>query len=102
MLKYLQILICVGFFITIHNNTDRQLNCFLYWVDHPYQFNRPADLFGGEMDAGETFNISSERVPGTYLTHWVDRHSDWENSQLFIVRDDKGRITITPNEVNQE
>ena len=99
MKKYL-LLISVGFFITVLNNTDVSRNCFLYWVDHPYHYNEPVNIHGGEYDPGESFTLSQEYKPGIYKAQWTIPRSN-ETKTYFFVSHDRKKITLTPTGVGK-
>jgi hypothetical protein len=100
-IKHAVILALIGFFVTMYNNTDRDMLCYLYWIDHPYEYRQPINLFGGEMDAGERQDLSYEYRPGKYSVRWSDRNSNWGRTQLFKIDSEVKKVTITPSEVTK-
>ena len=99
-MKYLIILLCFGFFITVHNDQAVKLNCYLYWENHPFKFNSPANVFGGEMDPHESIDLLMEYSAGKYLMFWMDRANPvWQQAFTFSTTSDTKRVTLKPYKV---
>lgn len=101
MSKCLQILIC-AFFITVFNNTNHSANCFIYWVDHPFKYNFPVNVHGGEYDPGESFKLSAEYIPGIYKVRWTIPRGEDTKIYLFKTRATTESATLTPSGATQK
>ena len=98
MTKCLHIFISVFVFFIVHNDTNKQRNCFLYWVDHPYEFRQSINIHGGEYDAGESFRLSQEYNPGLYQVKWTLPRQGETFRYLFVAHEQE-EITLTPSGV---
>ena len=97
------LLLCIGFFFTIHNNTDKPLDCMLYWVNHPFKFNGAVNIYGGEHESGEKFEPFMEYYSGQYYVKWtVPRNKELKSVYGFIVTDNIKRVLITPEGATME
>jgi hypothetical protein len=84
-----------NFTITFENTHDKKLIYFFYWVDHPFESNRPANLATGELDVSKSRRLSSEYVNGKYVVVWT--HGSEPLNEMYIdIQDGITRIKITP------
>ena len=91
-------LLCLGFFVTFQNNTDKKMYYWLWWVSHPYDHVLPVNMAGGEIEAGESHILISEYKSGIYGVEWETATKDFTTMQ-FITTDKNKKVTLTPQEV---
>ena len=87
------LLLCMGFFITVHNTSNESSDCMLYRLGE----RGFAHVYGGEHDPGEKFKLSGEYSPGTYFTTWTTpRNEESKTTYGFIVGENIKRVFVTP------
>jgi len=98
------IILCLGFFITFHNTTDKKMHYWLWWVSHPFNYLSPVNLAGGELEAGKVNTLSHEYQAGDYIASWAsaDYQDDYESDIKFITTEKTTIVTTKPGEVFSE
>ena len=77
------------------NEHGKKLIYFFYWVDHPFESDRPDNLATGELGVSKSRRLSSEYVNGKYVVVWT--HGSEPLNEMFIdIKAGITRIKITP------
>ena len=87
-----------SFTVRLENNFDRKMLYFFYWIDHPYGWQAPANMAGGELEASETALLGGNFQQGKYRIVWKDK-DQWKNEMLIHIKKDVTRITVRPEKV---
>ena len=87
-----------SFTVRLENNFDRKMLYFLYWIDHPYGWQAPANVAGAELEASATVHLGSNFQKGKYRIVWRDK-DQWKNEMLIYVNKDVTGITVRPEKV---
>ena len=84
-----------NFSIQFENTSNEKMIYSLYWIDHPFQSLRPANMATGELGALESRSLSNQYINGQYYVIWRDA-SDIKHKMSIYIRDDVTQITVTP------
>lgn len=84
-----------NFSIKFDNTSNEKLIYSLFWIDHPFNSMRPANLAAGELKALESRRLSYHYNSGQYYVVWRD-DSEVRHEMLIHIQDDVTHITVTP------
>jgi hypothetical protein len=87
-----------NFSIKLENTFDKKMYYMLYWIDHPYSWNGPANMAGGELNALESVEIPINYENGKYYVIWRD-DGEWRNKLRFNIVTDLNQITVNPEKI---
>ncbi len=87
-----------NFYIKLENTFDKKMYYMLYWIDHPYSWNGPANMAGGELSALESVEIPINYENGKYYVIWRDG-GEWRNKLPFNIVTDFNQITVNPEKI---
>jgi hypothetical protein len=85
-----------NFSIQFENTFNKKMFYLLYWIDHTFDWPQPVNLAGGELDALESIDLSSNYRQGKYVVIWTDEDS-WQNKVFMKVRKNVTSVKVTPN-----
>lgn len=84
-----------NFSIRFENTSGEKMIYSLFWIDHPFNSLRPANLAAGELKALESRRLSYRYNSGQYYIVWRD-DSEIRREMLIHIQDDVTHITVTP------
>ncbi len=84
-----------NFSIRFENTSDEKMIYSFFWIDHPFNTLRPANLAAGELEALESRRLSYHYNSGQYYIVWRD-DSEVRYEMLIHIQDDVTHITVTP------
>jgi hypothetical protein len=84
-----------NFSIKFENTSDEKMIYSLFWIDHPFNSLRPANLAAGELKALESRRLSYHYNSGKYYVVWRD-DNEVRHEMLIHIQDDVTQITVTP------
>jgi hypothetical protein len=84
-----------NFSIKFENTYNKKMVYILYWIDHPFNSLRPANMAAGELKALESRSLSNNYRQGKYYVIWRDE-SDIMHELLIDIQADTTHITVTP------
>ena len=87
-----------SFSIKLENTFEKKMYYMLYWIDHPYSWNGPANMAGGELKALESVEIPINYEKGKYYVIWRDA-GEWRNKLRFNIVTDLNQITVNPEKI---
>ena len=88
-----------NFSIKLENLFDKKMFYLLYWIDHPYSWNGPANMAGGELEGLASVDIPVHYDSGKYYIIWRDT-GQWKNKVQFNIDSDVSHITISPEKAD--
>ena len=86
------------FSIKFENTQDHKMTYMLYWIDNPFELEKPFSMAGGELNAQQSREIRPLKA-GDYLVVWYDQNKSSNNVKMKI---EKGVtfVTVTPKTFN--
>ena len=84
-----------NFSIKFENTSSEKMIYSLFWIDHPFNSLRPANLAAGELKASESRRLSYHYNSGQYYIVWRD-DNEVRHEMLIYIQDDVTHITVTP------
>jgi len=87
-----------NFSITLENTFNKKMYYLVYWIDHPYKWQGPANMAGGELNALESIEIATQYKNGKYYVIWRDE-GEWQNKMPFNIGTDINQVTINPENI---
>ena len=84
-----------NFSVKFENTFNKKVFYMLYWIDHPYDWPKPANIAGGELDSLKNRELSSQYRHGKYYVIWWD-NDDWKHEMLMEIKAGVTQITIRP------
>jgi hypothetical protein len=84
-----------NFSITFENTLNKKMFYMLFWIDHAYDWPKPVNVAGGELEALKIIDFDGQYEPGTYFVVWRDS-GEWKHRMLLVIRKDVAVITVTP------
>ena len=84
-----------NFSIKFENTSNEKMIYSLFWIDHPFNSLRPANMAAGELSALESRSLSNHYINGQYYVIWRDA-SDIKHEMLIYIQDGVTQITVTP------
>lgn len=73
-----------GFNIEISNLSAECNIYFLYWMDHDWGHNGPANIAGGEINSGQVRLINNYYKPGIYQVVFNSKHKNGKKQYRSI------------------
>ena len=89
------------FTIQFENTTHKKMIYLLYWVDHNYDWPKPFNLAGGELQASETISLNQGYQNGQYYVIWYDE-GNWQNKVEMNVSEGVTSVKVTPINFRQQ
>jgi hypothetical protein len=93
--KYLPAVAFANFSIKFENTSNEKMIYSLFWIDHPFNSLRPANMAAGELRALESRSLSNHYINGRYYVIWRDT-SDIKHEMLIYIQNGVTQITVTP------
>ncbi len=84
-----------NFSIKFENTSNEKMIYSLFWIDHPFNSLRPANMAAGELRALESRSLSNHYINGRYYVIWRDT-SDIKHEMLIYIQNGVTQITVTP------
>jgi hypothetical protein len=84
-----------NFSIRFENTSEEKMIYSLFWLDHPFNSLRPANMAAGELKALESRSLSNRYINGQYFIVWRD-DNEIKHEMLIYIQDDVTQITVTP------
>ena len=78
---------------TFENHTDQLVIYTVYWIDHPYEWQYPSPICGGEVQFGGRYHVETEYYPGEYyFVIWV---GDFKAEEAIKIPQEVRKVLIT-------
>jgi hypothetical protein len=95
MILLLPALASANFGIKFENTTDQKVVYIFYWLDHPFESMRPANMAAGELGVQQSRDLTNHYKNGMYYVIWKDR-DDLIHEMLLDIKEGITQITVTP------
>jgi hypothetical protein len=82
------------FSIRFENTLDEKMTYMLYWIDNPFELEKPFNMAGGELGALESREISPFSA-GSYLVTWCGDGNRTKEVNLQV-GEGVTFVTVTP------
>lgn len=76
------------------NKTECTLWVYLDWIDHPFEWNEPMNMFTGELRPGDGY-LTGDKAPGEYIVRYRQAFCDWSVEKRYSLTIDLNDIEKT-------
>ncbi len=86
-----------GFHVEIKNDSDKMIYYWMYWLDHNWdQVVGPANIAGGELNAGQSSQSEFNFPAGKYVIVWMSPDAKDYIKIPFVISPKTTAVTLTP------